>query len=316
MARTPLVVAALLALGLTSCPGDPGGADSAPLPARILAPAGAPLQPIRLPEVRTEPEQVGDLTPPPGGDPVARAVVLGRAPIEKAVRQRDDGRIQVGRIIVDPAAGTMMVPGQVNQTDGIIEYFAVGPRGKLHESVLMLDVDALQLQIGCILLGLKAAPLRDQDDPNLTLTREGREEADPAAPATAPEDSQVEMTVTWRHEGKLVERHAEDLTWSREGNRSMPRGYWVYTGSGVHRGVFAAEFEQSYVATWPDRSALFNTPIVAGNPYRGDGLGFEANNATLPPKGTPMFLTIRRRTPSAAGTAAAPAAPAAPAPAP
>jgi len=29
----------------------------------------------------------------------------------------------------------MRVPGRINQQEGIIEYMAVGPRGKVHESV-------------------------------------------------------------------------------------------------------------------------------------------------------------------------------------
>jgi len=276
------------------CPGrhDPLD-DPTPLPERILSEQETTLQPVKLPEIKQAPVEEVEIVPPPGGDPKARAVVLGKAPVEEAVQRRPDGRLQVGRIIVDPREATMLIPGRINQTEGIIEYMAVGPQGKLHESVLMLDVHPLHLQVACILLGLKAAPLHEQSDPALAIVRQGKEEADPAAPSSS-EGSQVILEVSWLEDGKLVTRRAEELAYNREQKETMKKGPWVYTGSVLFKGVFGAEFEQSYIATWPDRSALFNTPLVTQNPYRGEELGLEANFSVLPPKGTPIRLTLRR----------------------
>ena len=269
--------------------------DPTPLPARILSDREVPLQPLQLPEVKqpTPASPEDELTPPPGGDPKARAVVLGKAPAEEAVIRRPDGRLQVGRIIVDPAQGEMLLSGEINQTDGIVEYMAVGPKGKRHESVLMFDVHPLHLQVACILLGLKPASLPNQEDPELQVVREGSQEADPAPPVPAAE-SLVLLEVTWLEKGKPITHRAEDLAYNQERKRPMDRGPWVYNGGIVYRGVLTAEFEQSYIATWPDRSALFNTPQITHNPYRGDMQGFAANYAVLPPKGTPVRITIRR----------------------
>ena len=310
VAVTPLVVA--LHAGCCA-PRDDPLADPTPLPARILADEETPLQPVRFPEPKRErtPKEA-ELIPPPGGDPRARAVVLGQAPVEQAVQRLEDGRLQVGRIIIDRQQGTMFVPGRVNQTEGIIEYMAVGPRGKLHESVLMLDVHPLELQVACILLGIKVASMSEQTDPSLAIVPRGKTEASPAVPRPI-EGSLVTLEVSWRVDGKKVTHRAEELAYNRERHKTMEKSPWVYTGSVVFKGVFAAEFDQSFVATWPDRSALFNTPRQTRNPYRGASFGFEANGALLPPKGTSILLTMRRVGPAAPRASTGSLAPTAPA---
>ncbi len=290
-----LVAAGLVVLSVGQGLGCDRGREEedAPLPSRIFSSEDA-IQPVKLPEVRDgQEEESATIKPPPGGDPDARAVVLGRKPVESVVRKREDGRLQVGKIIVDPDEGEMILPGEINQTHGIVEYLAVGPKGKRHESVLMLAVHALNFQIACILLGLEPAPMKPQEDPDLLVTRKGEEEPDPAAPEVT-DRSGVYIEVTWKEGDEVVTHRAEDLTWNRESETTMPRGKWVYTGSSIFKGVLSAEFSQSYIATWPDRSALFNTPVVTHNPYRGNGMGFEANFSILPPKGTPIRMTIRR----------------------
>lgn len=322
LGRVVLAAAAVLAVG---CKGAGGPSDDElPMPSRILSADDKPLAPVRLPELRQEAPGEVRLKPPPGGDPAARAAVLGQAPLEKAVKRRDDGRLQLGRIIVDRDAGVMVLPGQVNQSDGIIEYFAVGPRGKLHESVLMLDVHPLELQVGALLIGLQAAALPEQEDPDLQLTREGADRPDPGAPGKE-QDAQVTIEVTWKEDGKPRTLRAEDLCYNREAEATMERGTWVFTGSTIGGGALAAEFDQSYIATWPDRQAIFNSPVVTHNPYRGNGLGVEANGAVLPPKGTPVVVRItrlwepggpRRKGAATPTPDAPPAAPGAAAPAP
>ena len=296
--RLGLGLALLGGLGPGCASRDDPRDGPTPLPARILSDEGTTLQPVKLPELKPPEVEEVELVPPPGGDPKARAVVLGQAPVEQAIERREDGRVQVGRIVADPEEGTMLIPGRINQTSGIIEYMAVGPQGKLHESVLMLDVHPLHLQVASILLGLRPAPMPEQQDPAMKVVREGKTEADPAAPPSLAE-SQVTLEVSWLEDGKLVTRRAEDLAYNREQKKTMTRGPWIYTGSIISRGVLSAEFDQSYIATWPDRSALFNTPVITGNPYRGEGLGFEANFSLLPPKGTPIRMTLRRVLPQA-----------------
>jgi hypothetical protein len=238
----------------------------------------------------------GPLPPPPGGDPQARDVVLGRRDPESVVKKADDGTLRVGPAVINKERTEMLVPGRINQRSGIIEYLAVGPKGKVHESVLVLDLEATHLMVGCLLLGLTPAPLREQEDPGLRVVRD-REQADPAPPEREL-NSLVDLLVRWKGEdGKPVEIRAEELTWNRERKGSMARTAWVFTGSMIYRGNFVAELEQSYIGTWPDRSAIFNSPIPSKNPYRGAAFGFEANRRVIPALGTPIEFVVRKATP-------------------
>src|SRR5262249_42273320 len=66
-----------------------------------------------------------------------------------------DNLYRIGKVIVDLKARTVSCEGKVNMQRGLVEYFAVASHGKLHESVLELDVQPLHLQVGLLLLGLE-----------------------------------------------------------------------------------------------------------------------------------------------------------------
>lgn len=295
-----------LAAALPACPKAEGPNLAEPLPARLLDPGAAAPAPVAIPEPPPPPPppDPGPLPPPEVGDPAARAVVLGRAAPESVVARGPDGALRVGNVTLAADRSWMRVPGRVNQREGIVEYLAVGPKGKTHESILVLDVEATHLMVGCLLMGLVPAPLTPQDDPGLRVVR-GEGEADPAPPVRR-DGSLVTLEVLWAPPAPAgpavpgaapvpaeVLHRAEDLMWSREARTSMPHTPWVFTGSSIWRGNFVAELEQSCVASWPDRGALFNNPWPSGNPYRGDALGYEANAKVLPAVGTPLTLVVR-----------------------
>ena len=299
-----LLIAAPLALAITACPERGHDLDEA-LPERLLHPVGAAPDPVMIPKPPPPPPRPdpGPLPPPTTGDPKARAVVLGRAQPESVVRRTPSGDMQVGAVTLAADKGAMRVPARINQVEGIIEYLAVGPKGKTHESVLVLEAEGTHLMVGCILLGLSPAPLTPQTDPGIRVVRGGQGAnpktaekggaADPAPPQRAA-GSGVVIEVEWvdPQTRKTVRHRAEDLTWSRKRSASMPRTDWVFTGSKLWRGNFVAEVEQSYIATWPDGGALFNNPLPSQNPYRGNLLGYEANKRVLPPVGTAATVIV------------------------
>lgn len=230
-------------------------------------------------------------------------MVLGRADAESVLKKSADGTLNVGPIEIAADRKSMRIPARINQRQGIIEYMAVGPTGKTHESVLVLEAEGTHLMVGCLLLGLTPAPLTPQEDPGLRIVRGGQDgkktpdperPPDPAPPVPAA-DSNVIIEVEWidPETKKPVRVRAEQLTWDRERKSSMPPTEWVFTGSSIWRGNFVAELEQSYIATWPDRSALFNNPWPTKNPYRGN-VGYEANKRILPALRTPATVTVRR----------------------
>ena len=61
----------------------------------------------------------------------------------------------MGKALVDTRARTVTCPGRINMDEGAIEYLAVAPRGKTHESLLLIDARPLHLQLALLLLGLE-----------------------------------------------------------------------------------------------------------------------------------------------------------------
>ncbi len=307
--RRLLTVVALGALGATvpGCPANDGPSLDEKLPDRLLnlgSSAPAPVH-IPTPPPPPPPPDPGPLPPPTTGDPEARAVVLGRKDADSLVKKTKQGTLRVGPIELAADKSWMKVPARINQRQGIVEYMAVGPKGKTHESILVLETEGTHLMVGCLLMGLTPAPLTPQEDPGIRIVRGGQggdkdaspdRAADPAPPRRQT-NSDVRIEVEWTdaQTKKVVRHRAEALTWNRELTASMQGTDWVFTGSSIWRGNFVAELEQSYIATWPDRSALFNNPLPSKNPYRGVNMGYEANKQLLPPVGTKATVIFTRR---------------------
>ena len=61
---------------------------------------------------------------------------------------------KIGNIFLDVENRQVQFPGKVNMEKGIIELLACAPGGKMHESVLVMDIVPYHLQVSLLLLGL------------------------------------------------------------------------------------------------------------------------------------------------------------------
>ena len=68
-----------------------------------------------------------------GPDPAASAL--------PAIKKISKGIFSLGNITVNKLEGFVSLNGEVNMDEGLVEYLACGSSGKLHESVLKLDVN-------------------------------------------------------------------------------------------------------------------------------------------------------------------------------
>jgi hypothetical protein len=155
---------------------------------------------------------------------------------------------------------------------GPIEYLAVAPNGKLHESLLRVDARPLHLQVALLLLGL---------EPKNVLKRQG----DRATPQGAP----VEIRIRWRNaQGEPQEVRAEAWIVAMPGSKPMPDTAWVFTGSRILKEGFEADLEKSLVAVWHDPAAILDNPLPGGanNAYM-------VNAKRVPKRGTPVELVFR-----------------------
>jgi len=179
---------------------------------------------------------------------------------------------RVGKVIVDLKARSVTCGGKVNMQRGLVEYLAVAAKGKLHESVLELDVQPLHLQLGVMMLGLEPqGGLRFQGDTQ-----------DPKGPP-------VELSVSWEQAGKEVRVPAEQLLWDGEKKRTMEEKAWVFSGSQVSARGFEADRTRSIIASYRDPAAIINNRLPAG----ADDTVYEANERVLPKVGTRVELVIR-----------------------
>ncbi|MCP4366825.1 MAG: hypothetical protein GY797_01740 [Deltaproteobacteria bacterium] len=191
------------------------------------------------------------------------------------IRKVADGVFRIGRVTVNKNEEYVLVSGEVNLQEGIVEYLACGEAGKLHESVLKLDVEPFHLQIALLLMGIEPGKNR--------FKRQGHQ--------GMPVGDPVELWVSWLGPEKTkIKYRAEDLLLSKKTNQSMKKTHWIYTGSQIVNGKFMAQIEQSIVATYHDPYAMIDHPLPTG----GDDTHYWANHKILPAKGVPVKLRIRK----------------------
>lgn len=182
---------------------------------------------------------------------------------------------RIGRAVLDMKARAVTCEGKVNMRKGVIEYLAVTPEGKRHESVLVLDVEPVHLQVALLLLGLEpGGGLRYQGD------------------SRPPRGSPVEVRARWTSGGRSREVRLEELAWDIPRRRPMEPTVWIFTGMPPGGPEVS---EGSLIASYRDPKAILNNPLPTGD----DDTVYKANERLVPPVGTPVTVTIRDARPAA-----------------
>lgn len=178
---------------------------------------------------------------------------------------------RLGKVKVDLKNKVLTCTGKVNQRTMVIEYLAVVPGGKRHESLLVLNARPLHLQLGLILLGLEPkGGLRYQGDTQV------------------PQGSPVRIFVSWTRGNKTVKVPAESLVWDMLQKKPMDPNAWVFSGSITDENGFAADRTLSLVGTLRDPECVINN----GLPHGSDDTAYKPNIRILPPLGTPVTVTM------------------------
>jgi hypothetical protein len=139
-----------------------------------------------------------------------------------------------------------------------LEYLAVAPQGKLHESLLEVKCAPEKLQLGLILLGL---------EPRAQVQYHGE-----AVELTAP---RVAIDVEWSAKDTKKRVRVEDLLFEARLGGSMPHTGFAFTGSrfiqGFARGngpapsqIFAATSSGSAISLYHDPDAILDNPLLTG----------------------------------------------------
>lgn len=152
------------------------------------------------------------------------------------------GLVRVGTVEVDTEQKTVVATGWVNQVQGPVEYLAVGPKGKTHESVFVLDLRAADLHAALLLLGLEPGT----PGPHIGT-----------GPISGPA---VRMNVLAEGRDPVsIEQFVEVPATSNAPLSST----FLFTGSVFEDGYYLAATEQSYVAVFWDPWAILNYELPA-----------------------------------------------------
>jgi hypothetical protein len=209
--------------------------------------------------------------PPPPGTPGGPRLPSDQA---SSVERIGPGVYRIGTVVADQKKGTVTVPGSVNMQEGLVELLACGPRGKRHESVLVLDANPHNIQVALLLIGLEPGPgnLEYQGDPRTPL-------GDP-----------VDILVRFNGPGGRVEKRGEEMILDKPRDKAMETTHWVFTGSKVIDGMFMAAMEQSIVTTFHDPFTIIDNPLPNG----GDDTVYYVNSRVVPPVGTPVEVVFQK----------------------
>jgi len=214
--------------------------------------------------------------------------------------QLDADRFKIGDVELNRQTRAIRFPAVVNMREGLLEFVIVHEKGKVHESLLRTAINATHLNLALKLLRYQSSPelfmLRDEDGfPNGLM---------PAVDAKTKAAARVEIRMLWK-DGET--EHSATVNECIKNNRNetvMPAGPWLYGGSAVHEGHYAAEISGDIVAILTSEAAIFNYP-GANNRVGADYGNWYALTKVIPDVGTPVTVEIRPWSP-AAGPASKP----------
>ena len=203
------------------------------------------------------------------------------------VREIAPSVFQIGSVRLDKRQRTINFPAALNMDEGLIEYLIVTASGKTHESLLQTDVEPYQLHVAMLLLGAKGAPAQPLTNAPVGGPIKGDQLTGGLAPPLRGEPVSVE--VRWTADGLEKIFRIEELVLDLKKQVPMSRGVFTFNGSRLWEGRFIAQRDGSIVSLIPDEDALFNNP----RPGREDDSNWQIIPKDLPPRGTPVQITIR-----------------------
>jgi hypothetical protein len=206
------------------------------------------------------------------------------AEVRPSVEKLDETRYRVGKVTFDRKTREVRFPGQINMTDGLLEFLIVHEKGKIHESLFVTDVSPTDINLALTLLRYQpSAELYPLPNPSGGLSGEF-----PEVPEDVKRAARVSIEVEWNDGGK-TKRHPVN-EWIRHAVKesTMPSGPWVYGGSRFFDGKFGAETTGDIVAIFVTIASLINYP---GEDNWDDTVWF-VHPGRVPPEGTNVTLII------------------------
>ena len=220
----------------------------------------------------------------PGTDPGGADAPPAQPVVEFTPELRESLRKAVAAKGVELLEDRVVVPGQVVLRQGQLEFFAVFPGGKAHESVVVLTgtpseegerVEGLGAALNSCLMALGLRP-----GTPLRILPGGR-----TIPARG---TPVHLAVEWEEEGRTVRVRAEDLLWDRERNRAMEEGKFLYVGSFFDPEGYVPDLCGDAVAVYSVSTCV----VDLDDPRAANDMVFVACGPRIPAEGTKVRVVF------------------------
>ncbi len=194
-------------------------------------------------------------------------------------KQQQDAMPNTAPLVVYPREKRLEFDAKVVLDSGgaLLEILLSGPRGRLHESLLVTFINPYDLWQALALLGLKQ-------------TYTARWSGD----MVALEGDRAIIEVEYKgKDGKTVRRRVEDFIYDFARNAHMPYAGWVYTGS--HFGeladgtavLIAGEIE-NIITIWHRPTPVLDNPLKDG----GDDTLYRVYEGVVPESGTDLRVIM------------------------
>lgn len=200
------------------------------------------------------------------------------------VEQISETEFRVGKITFNSETREIRFPTTLELTMQPIEYIVVLNIGRVHETLLLTDIEPENLNIAFKLLRYPASAelftiLRE----NMTSTGEF-----PDVAAEVKQGARIDIHLGWTADGAEKKFPLRDLVQHRETLESIRPGPWLYTGSSIHDGKFQASLQGDLIALKSNRAAIVNDPLQRPEE---ENL-WQPFTKRLPEKGTPITVII------------------------
>ena len=195
----------------------------------------------------------------------------------------DLNRWRFGVIEVDAVERTVIFPAKVQMAEGALEYGIVTPVGPVHESLLVAQINPVELHAAVLLLGVKVRPVP------LGGELSGRLDAETLRGRPEIAGVSVSVRLSWKSGDEEKQAALEDWLVYSDGRR-VAEGPWLYSGSYLQEGGhFAAQGEGSVLCLVTNPAALLNNPRVG---HEDDHI-WEVRSGVVPSVGTAVEVVIR-----------------------
>ena len=172
------------------------------------------------------------------------------------IERLDENRYRIGEVTLDQSTREIRFPGVVNMREGFLEFLIVHEHGAVHESLFRTQVSPTDINVALTLLRYKASKelYRIPKEPGIPSDKFYQ------VPEETRRAARLWIEVEFEKNGELARIPANDWVRHETTSKPMPRGSWVYGGSGFDSGRFIPEMSGQIAAIYITDNALINYP--------------------------------------------------------